>query len=168
MSPLTTVTPHADFQISSTPIYPRDAILNASPANEHFFFLRGPFEDLEDDKFVFPYKEGVDYEAPTTYHTVNSCGGRIRHGTGPDELLSLDIYALAELGGWDGESAYQEVYTGGADVLPDYVCGAIATALLDYLGKHDDEPVVDGRRIRRELIWRAYVIFRAGPTTIPW
>lgn len=148
--------------------------MNASSAHENFFFLRGPFEDFEDDKFVFPYKEGVDYEGPTdddpatTYLTINSCAGRIRHGTGPDRLLSRDIEQLAELGGWDGESACQEVYTGGADVIPDYVCAAMADALLNYLGKNDGDPVVDGRRVSRDLVWRAHLILRAGPTTIPW
>jgi len=161
------------FILSATSVYPPDAIVNYpedAEMDEHgSIFLRGPFEDIPVDRQVDPLLEEVDYgPEPCTYHTIVSCGGRIAYGTGENELLGNEILSLAAQGGWDEAESYQEIWYGGADVLPDYMTRSIADGLLNLLGRTDSDFDYDGRRVSRELVWKAYIVYGAGPTIVPW
>jgi len=160
------------IKISSALIFPHDSIVSAPPDSEDCVFLRGPFETLENTKqFCDPYVKNVDYviEEGRTYQTIVSCGGRIRYGVGPDGLMPPQIYEVARFGGWDEEEeAWQEVFTGGADILPDHITTRIADCLLNVLGSTTTDFQIGEHVVSREMMWRAYVILRAGPTLMPW
>ena len=159
------------FPMSAELIFPRDAILNYSEVAEFdTLFYRGPFEDIPEEHQVDPLVEGTDYirDMGCQYQTIVSCGGRIACGRGDNELLGPDILAFAAEGGWDEDMGYREIWAGGADVLPDYVTIPISDGLLNMLGRTSTGFDFEGRIVPRELIWRAYIIFRAGPTVMPW
>jgi len=81
-----------------------------------------------------------------------------------------EILELALRGGWDRDNYYswEEVYCGGADVIPHYVTKRIAAGLLNFLRMAPNEIAFEGRRISRDILFRAANILEAGPTKIPW
>lgn len=159
------------FELSSNIIFPRNSIVNASAENEFYFFIKGPFENLDDSDFIDPYVENIDYDSNegNTYKTIVSCGGRIKCGSEADSLLASNLYEIAASGGWsDDDMEFQEIYCGGADILPDYTCIKLADCLLNALGKSTNDFHLTNRIVPRELVWRSVIILRSGPTLMPW
>jgi hypothetical protein len=159
------------FELSANTIFARNSIVNASSENEFLFFIKGPFEDLDDKDFIDPYVENIDYDSREgkTYKTIVSCGGRIRYGSETDSLLPSNLYEIAASGGWSGDDMeFQEIYCGGADILPDYTCLKLADCLLNALGKSTNDFHLKNRIVSRELVWRSLIILRSGPTLMPW
>jgi hypothetical protein len=105
-----------------------------------------------------------------SYISINSWRGRIPYGTEEDSLLGNEILELASRGGWDRDNDYswEEVHCGGADVIPHYVTKRIAAGLRNFLRMAPNEIAFEGRRISRDILFRAANILEAGPTTIPW
>jgi hypothetical protein len=163
--------PNDPFRLTSSGAFPKDSIQNYpededSPTGYPFF--KGPFYEglADEDSEIDPYLYGVDYTADgtRTFNTIVSCAGRM-----PDHPVSSAIlYEIAEKGGWDGDSAWQEYGSGGADILTDYSCKEIASGLLNELGRVEGNLIVEEKEIEREIVWKAYVIFNGGPTLIPW
>jgi hypothetical protein len=155
---------------SGEALFPRDSIVNSSLDSEEGLFLRGPFEDIPEDAFVLPFEEGVDFDSHTDFKTIVSCGGIIAYDTSEFWVLPSEVYVIARVGGWDDDEvwAYQEIYCGGADILPDYISSQIASGLLTALGKTTADFVIEGRTIPRETVWRCAIIFGGGPTLVPW
>ena len=153
-------------------IYPEDSIVSAAEDDPQRIFLRGPFDALDDDAFCDPYVLDLDYieQHGHSYISINSWRGRIPHGTEEDSLLGSEILELASRGGWDWDNDYswEQVYCGGADVIPHYVTKRIAAGLRNFLRMAPNEIEFEGRRISRDLLLRAADILEAGPTTIPW
>ncbi|MDA7633240.1 hypothetical protein N8766_03950 [bacterium] len=158
--------------LGSKPIFPSQMIVSASEVNPDCLFVKGPFEDLRDEDFNDPYVEGVDWVeniGARGYQTIVSCAGRIAYGDSENELFPSDLYQIASLGGWtDNDECWQEVFSGGADILPDYTCYKLADSLLNVIGKTTHDFQCKRRAIHRELIWRALIILRGGPTLMPW
>ena len=153
-------------------IYPEDSIVSAAEDDPRGLFLRGPFDDLDEDAFCDPYVLGLDYtdEFGRTYISINSWKGRIRCDTDKDCLLGSDILELASRGGWDRDNDYswEQVSCGGADVIPHYVTKRMAAGLRDFLRTAPNEIEFEGRTILRDTLLRAAEILEAGPTTMPW
>jgi DnaJ like chaperone protein len=159
-----------DDAFHKSPIYPKEAIVCGPASGRGQPFIRGPFEGFEDERFCEPYEEGIDYVHNTTreYLTINSWRGRIKHGEDSDAVLSNQLFELAELGGWDGNHGYHEVFGGGADVIPENDCKRISAALKNILASNREGFVVGERTVSREIVEKASEIFDAGPTTVPW
>lgn len=85
-------------------------------------------------------------------------------------MLGSVILELASRGGWDWDNdyAWEEVYDGGADVIPHYVTKRMAAGLREFLRTASDEIEFEGRTILRDTLLLAAEILEAGPTTIPW
>lgn len=156
-----------------SPIYDRQAIVSA-PEESGRLFIKGPFGSLERgdrEHFNDPYVEDVDYKSDMgrVYLSINSWKGRIRYTGSPEGLFPDTLYEIAELGGWDRDSiSYEEVFTGGADVLPDYTCKEIATGIRKYLQNHLGDILHQDTTVPRVMLLKACDILEAGPTTMPW
>jgi DnaJ like chaperone protein len=153
-------------------IYPEDSIVSAAEGDPRGIFLRGPFDSVGDDAFCDPYVEGLDYieQNGHSYISINSWRGRIPYGTDEGSLLGNEIFELPSRGGWDSDRdyAWEEVYCGGADVIPHYDTQRIAVGLREFLRTAPNEIEFEGRTISRDTLLQAASILEAGPTTIPW
>jgi hypothetical protein len=153
-------------------IYPEGSIVSAAEDDPQRLFVRGPFDSLEDDAFCDPYVEDLDYieDHGRKYISINSWRGRIQCGREKGCLLGSEILGLASKGGWnqDNDWAWEEVFGGGADVIPHYVTKHIAVGLREFLRAAPDEIEFEDRTILRDTLLRAAEILEAGPTTIPW
>jgi hypothetical protein len=153
-------------------IYPEDSIVSAAEDDPRRLFVRGPFDDLDEDAFCDPYVEELDYieDHGRKYISINSWRGRIQCGTEKGCLFGSEILELASKGGWDQDNnwAWEEVFGGGADVIPHYVTKHIAAGLRESVRTAPNEIEFEDRTILRDTLQRAAEILEAGPTTIPW